>query len=220
MTALHLRAIYGKTCFSRRGFRSGAVLTGRKLAGGSSVKFIKSLTAEAWLTGGLALLGIFGLVFLSQLVAAPKALFGRSLTAIPPSLFPALVLGTMAILAGLLLYSLRGSLLSKHSKTFAEGALQRVVMLFAVMFFYALTMAPLGFFISSALSMVAVAWIAGNRSILQICAVSVVCPILLYLVSTRGLAVSLPELSSIEFLYARVFNAFSGAVSGAEGLSQ
>ena len=184
------------------------------------VKFIKYITAEAWLAGGLALFGIFGFVFMSQLVAEPKVLFGRSLTAIPPSLFPALVLGTMAILAGLLLYSLRVSLLAEHSKTFEDGALHQVVMLFAVMFFYALTMAPLGFFISSALSMAAVAWIAGNRSIFQICAVSIVCPIGLYLVSTRGLAVSLPELSSIEFLYARVFEASSGVLVDSAGSSQ
>ena len=171
---------------------------------------LKHITAEAWLAGGLTLLGVLGLLFMSKLVAEPKVLFGRSLTAIPPSLFPSLVLGFMAILAVALLYSLRTSIFSSESKTFAEGALGRVVLLFAVMFVYALTMVPLGFFISSALSLAAVAWIAGNRSILQICVVSIVSPIGLYLVSTRGLAVSLPELSSIEFLYARVFDLFAG----------
>lgn len=158
------------------------------------------------MTGLLAFVGIGGVLFLGQLVAAPKVLFGRSLTAIPPSLFPMLVLGAMAILSVALLYTLRGSLLTEESKSFEAGALGRVVALFAVMFFYALTMAPLGFFISTSLSLVAVAWIAGNRSILQICAVSVISPIGLYIISTRGLAVSLPELSWIEFLYARVLN--------------
>ena len=65
--------------------------------------------------------------------------------------------------------------------------------------------------------MAAISWIAGNRSILQICAVSIICPIGLYLVSTRGLAVSLPELSSIEFFYARLLDGFSGT---SEGVSQ
>ena len=197
-------------------------------AGYGSVKSIKDITAEAWLTGGLAVLGIFGFAFMSKLVAAPKVLFGRALSAIPPSLFPALVLGALAVLACLLLYSLRRSLMSKKSTVFEGGALRRAIMLFAVMLFYALTMAPLGFFISSALSMVAVSWIAGNRSILQICAVSVICPVGLYLVSTRGLAVSLPELSSIEFFYARLLD-FSSEVAveveavapaGSEGASQ
>ncbi len=181
------------------------------------MKIIKHITAEAWLTGGLALVGILGIVFMSQLVAPPKVLFGRSLTAIPPSLFPALVLGAMAVLACLLLYVLRGSLLAPQSKTFEEGTLRRVVMLFAVMFFYALTMAPLGFFISSALSMAAVGWIAGNRSILQICAVSTICPVALYLVATRGLAVSLPELSSIEFFFAWIFDQSNAVFADPEG---
>lgn len=184
---------------------------GGRIAGGSVLKLIRLITAEAWLTVMLAAIGILGFVFVSHLVAEPKLLFGRSLTAIPPTLFPALVLATMAVLACMLLYSLRGSLLSEESKTFEKGALGRVVALFGVMLFYALTMAPFGFFISSALSMAAVAWLAGNRSILQIVVVSVICPIGLYIVSTRGLAVSLPELSSIEFLYARVFDVFASA---------
>jgi len=192
-----------------RGSSLGA--EGEQIADIPDVKRIKLITAEAWLAGGLALLGILGLVFLSQLVAEPKVLFGRSLTAIPPTLFPSLVLGAMAVLAVALIHSLRGTLFAEHSKTFEDGTLPRVVMLFAVMLFYALTMAPFGFFISSALSMAAIAWIAGNRSILQIIAVSVICPICLYLVSTRGLAVSLPELSSIEFFYARFFDLFERA---------
>lgn len=184
------------------------------------MKHIKFITAEAWLTGALALLGVFGLVFMSYLVAPPKVLFGRSLTAIAPSLFPTLVLAALAILSGLLLFSLRGTMLALHSKTFEDGALGRVVMLFAVMLFYALTMAPIGFFISSVLSMIAVAWIAGNRSIPQIIVVSVLSPIALYLVSTRGLAVSLPELSVIEFFYAAVFDPAAELFGAAEGPAQ
>ena len=108
--------------------------------------------------------------------------------------------------------------MSKVSKTFEDGAVGRVVMLFAVMLFYALSMSPLGFFLSSALSMVAVAWLAGNRSIVQIVAVSIISPVALYLVATRGLAVSLPELSAIEFFYARIFDMFQSAPS--TGVSQ
>ena len=170
------------------------------------VRRIKFITAEAWLAGGLALLGILGVVFISQLVAAPKILFGRSLTAIPPSLFPSLVLGAMAVLASVLVYTLRGTIFTEHSKTFENGALPRVVMLFAVMFWYALTMAPLGFFISSALTLTVVGWLAGNRSIVPNLAVAIVSPVVLYLITTRGLAVSLPELSSVEFFYARILD--------------
>lgn len=184
------------------------------------MKKIKQLTAEGWLSIGFALLGLLGLVFMSSLVAEPKVLFGRSLTAIPPSLFPTLVLVALAVLACLLVYSLRGSLLSEVSKTFEDGALGRVVMLFAVMLFYALAMAPIGFFLSSAVSLAAVAWLAGNRSLIQIIAVSLISPIALYLIATRGLAVSLPELSTIEFFYAGVIDALSSSAGETQGQTE
>ena len=170
------------------------------------MKLIRHITAEAWLTGILALVGILGVAFMPFLVAEPKVLFGRSLTAIPPTLFPFLVLGSMAVLAIWLFYSIRSTLVASVARTFEPEAFRRVVMLFAVMFAYALAMVPLGFFISSALAMAAVSWIAGNRIIWQIILVSVICPIGLYVISTRGLAVSLPELSTIEFFYARILD--------------
>lgn len=193
---------------------------GGSVAGVSRVNYIKSITAEAWLTIGLAILGVLGLAFMSQLVAPPKVLFGRSLTAIPPSLFPSLVLGALAVLASLLLYSKRDVVFARPSKSFDDGGLWRVVVLFVVMFFYAFTLAPLGFFISSALSMAAVAWLAGNRSVPQIIAVSLISPIALYLVATRGLAVSLPELDAIELVYAQVFDGAANIAVGAEEASQ
>lgn len=185
-------------------------------AGDNDVKIIRELTAEAWLTGALALLGVLGIVFMPQLVAEPKVLFGRSLTAIEPSLFPLLVLGALTVLASVLLITLRRSLRATESRTFEPGALRRVVMLFGVMLFYALTMGPLGFFLSSALSLAAVAWLAGNRSLPQIGAVSILSPILLYIVATRGLAVSLPELGGIEFLYARAVDLLPTAREAAQ----
>lgn len=175
------------------------------------MNFLRKISAEAWLTGMMTLVGLIGVVFMGQLVAPPKVLFGRSLTAIEPSLFPYLVLVSMTVLGGLLLYTLRRSLFDTEDRAFEEGALLRVVLLFVVMVFYALTMGLIGFLFSSFLSMMAVAWLAGNRSIPQIVLVSFLSPILLYLVATRGLAVALPELDSIEFLYARVFNMFDTA---------
>ncbi|MEM6634640.1 MAG: tripartite tricarboxylate transporter TctB family protein [Pseudomonadota bacterium] len=174
--------------------------------GHRTVKVLGKITAETWLTALFLALGALGTIFMGQLVAEPKVLFGRSLTAIPPSLFPSLVLGALAALAALRMYQIRSAFFSTLPEVAGPSALGRVVMLFAVMFFYAFTMNSLGFLISSALSMAAVSWIAGNRSVVQICLVSLFSPIALYLISTRGLAVALPELSAIEFFYARVFD--------------
>lgn len=175
------------------------------------MKFVRRISAEAWLTGAMTLIGLVGVVFMGQLVAPPKVLFGRSLTAIEPSLFPYLVLISMTVLGGMLLYSLRDSLFDSERRSFDDGALLRVFLLFGVMVFYALAMGRIGFLFSSILSLIAVSWLAGNRSIPQILLVSILSPIILYLIATRGLAVALPEIDTIEFIYARIFNMFDAA---------
>lgn len=166
---------------------------------------LSRISAEAWLTGALLLLAVLCLAFMSFLVAEPKLLFGRSLNAIKPTLFPTIVLAALALLSAGFLFARRKSLL--HIAT--SGEEHDVVLalkFFAVLIFYALTMAPFGFLISSALSLSAVSLLAGNRSLWQILAISLVSPVALYLVATRALAVSLPELSFIEFAYAWLFN--------------
>ena len=159
---------------------------------------------------------------MSSLVAAPKTLFGRSLSAIPPSLFPKLVLGSAAILAFLLLYTRRKELMTSFKQSIDPVSLKRALMLFAVMIFYALAMKPMGFFLSSAISLAIVSLIAGNRVIWQVCLVSLICPVALYLLATRGLAVALPELSSIEFFYASILDGSASPVEavGAEPITE
>ncbi len=152
----------------------------------------------------LFVLACVSLLTLNYLVAPPKVLFGRSLTAIPPWLFPAIVISMLAILCAIWL-----AILARHkNETASEPGLSegvfRAVALFAIMTFYALAMSPLGFLISTVISLSAISWLVGNRSILQIAVLSIVSPIALYLVATRLLAVSLPELSPIEFAYSRI----------------
>lgn len=76
---------------------------------------------------------------------------------------------------------------------------------FAILGGYALTMEPFGFFTASAISIAMVSWLVGNRSALQISALSVAAPVLLYKIATRLLAVSLPEIDFIERAYASIF---------------
>lgn len=164
------------------------------------------LSAEGWLAGALLVIAVLSLALMELLVAKPKLLFGRSLNAIEPSLFPSIVLAMLAILCGGYLLVRRRSLLLAPSAGKEAGSVVLALKFFAVLIFYALTMAPLGFFISTALSLGAISLLVGNRSVVQILAVSLISPVALYLVATRGLAVSLPELSPIEFAYAWLFN--------------
>jgi putative tricarboxylic transport membrane protein len=69
---------------------------------------------------------------------------------------------------------------------------------------YALTMQPVGFLISSVTAVVLLSLHMGNRSVVQIALLALLGPVLLYLASTRLLAVSLPELNLIELGYARL----------------
>ncbi|GAB5375652.1 MAG: hypothetical protein AcusKO_21140 [Acuticoccus sp.] len=174
--------------------------------GGAVRAVLSRLSAEAWLTGALLLLSLLCLVLMNVLVAQPKLLFGRSMSAIAPSLFPQLVLAMVAILSTGYLVARRGALLVRPAGGQEPGDLVLATKFFAVLIFYALTMAPFGFFISSALSLAALSVLAGNRSPMQVLLVSIISPVALYLVATRALAVSLPELSPIEFAYAWVFN--------------
>jgi len=160
----------------------------------------------------LLAMSILALVFMGQLVAAPKVLMGRSLTAIEPSLFPKLMIASLAVLSALVLLM---SFIEK--KTTAEitaeasaeegptdwNGIRRAVLLFAFMLFFALTMKPFGFLISASISMLAISVLVGNRSVLQISLLVTLAPAMLYLAATRILAVSLPELNFIELFYAQ-----------------
>lgn len=148
-------------------------------------------------------LGALGYLFIGSLVAEPKVLFGRSLTAITPSMFPSIVLALLFIVCAVqLLLNFRN-----QSTSDAEGGLtgwRRGAVFFGIMTIYALLMVPLGFITSSAIAIAVLSWFIGNRSIVQITLLSVLSPFLLYLGATRLLAVSLPELNVIEIAISRL----------------
>lgn len=154
----------------------------------------------------LFVVSVLALVFLGWLVEPPKLLFGRALTAIAPSLFPMIVLGALAVLCAMSLFvmSRDGDETAGSRETLSQREFRRGVAFFAIMIGYALTMVPLGFLISSAIAVTALSLLMGSRSVLQILCVAGIGPALLYLASTRLLAVSLPELNTIEIVYSRL----------------
>ena len=173
------------------------------------------LTPERAVLLTLLVISILAVIFMDSIVAPPKVLLGRMLTAISPGLFPTIIISALAVLSAL---ALLFTFISDKDSSSAErdtspidwNAMKRAALLFACMLFYAITMVPFGFLISSFLTLLMISVLAGNRSVLQIGVLSVASPIILYLIATRILAVSLPELNYIELLYAHAIN-FLGA---------
>jgi len=174
----------------------------------------------AIVTGVCAALAIY---FMSALVASPKLLFGRSLSAIAPSLFPYVTLIVIGVLsAGLVLISLFGLYSNRRAQAFAgTGADEqpnaaydwpKVAGFFVVLTAYGLLLKPLGFLISSFIVIFTVSVILGNRNWLQIVLLAFFAPVCLYLLATRAMLVSLPELNAIELFYSQIINWVKGMI--------
>ncbi|MEP5155377.1 tripartite tricarboxylate transporter TctB family protein [Planktotalea sp.] len=143
-----------------------------------------------------------GFVFMGALVAKPKVLFGQSLTAITPSIFPSIILGLLALLClAHLIIAKRNFVPSNEQGIIGIG---RGAVFFSIMTVYGLVLVPLGFIISSSITIAVLSWYTGNRSKLQIALIAILAPIFLYLSATRLLAVYLPELDVIELAISRL----------------
>lgn len=154
----------------------------------------------------LLVAGLFA-IFIDRLVAPPKMLLGRSLTAIEPSLFPLI---TIVMMIGLctvyVVLTLREDETgpSAASVTGDRANWFRIGAFFAILLLYALIFHDVGFLVSTFIAMSLLSLLVGSRNILQILALSTLCPLALYILSTRVLKVSLPELSPIEFAIAAI----------------
>ncbi len=161
---------------------------------------------------------VAAIIALPTLVAKPKMLFGRSLSAMEPSLFPHITLILIVVMSCLLLpFAIRGIL--RTAKTVDNNAIVlplkekpafKVTIFFVVLVAYGLLLKPAGFLISSFLVICTLSLLLGNRNWIQITLFAVLCPIALYLIATRGMLVSLPELNQIELFYANIINRFRG----------
>ena len=162
------------------------------------------------------------------LVASPKLLFGRSLSAISPSLFPYVTLSLIAFLsAALCIVSftnirLKQTRHSHESETIDESSVSneneennstKKTSFFLLLLGYGLLLKPIGFFISSSIVITLASLLLGNRHWIQITLLAVIAPVCLYLIATRGMLVSLPELNTIELFYSRLIEWIRGAVS-------
>lgn len=164
------------------------------------------------------LTALAAIVALPAMVAKPKLLFGRSLSAMEPTLFPYIVLSLILffsiLTAAFAFIALRRETQLKkpvsEQSTLQEIPVFRVVVFFIVLVAYGLLLKPAGFLISSFLAITVISLLLGNRNWLQIALFAFVSPVCLFLLATRGLLVSLPELNPIELFYAGVINWIGG----------
>ena len=134
-----------------------------------------------------------------------------------PTLFPSIIL--TLILALSILAAIFAVIAYKRADSTAVGdaasepvsdkPFVRVAVFFTTLVCYGLLLEPAGFLMSSFLVITVISLLLGNRNWIQIALFAVVSPVCLYLLATRVLLVSLPELDTIELFYAGLFNRFS-----------
>jgi len=173
--------------------------------------------------GVAGLTALAAILAMPSLVASPKLLFGRSLSAITPSLFPYITLTLIVLLsAGLILVSLVSSEEKKRQDNNASASMDEVAdeltenewvkkgAFFVLLVAYGLLLKPFGFFISSCMAITASSILLGNRHWIQIALLAILAPACLYLIATRGMLVSLPELNQIELFYSHLIEWMRG----------
>lgn len=153
---------------------------------------------------GLLIASTLSLACLSVMISTPKALFGGSLSAISPSLFPSIVL---VLLAAMCIGTLALNRMAPPGSRRRRVEPQRMAARHRAVRDHDALCADHG---QLRLPDLLCHRHRSDRAAdgrarpLQIACVALVAPVLLYLGATRLLAVSLPELSVIEFAYARL----------------
>ena len=147
--------------------------------------------------------GVAGLVFTAAAiflffitpyqVEKPVVVFGQSLNALDPTLFPRIVAVGMFGL-GIWLFFKSFALNERNGfRDLDREACINVAVSVAAFTLYALLMEPLGFILSSILLVGGLSLFYGIRNPVLIAAVSIVVPVAIYFVFTRALQVFLPE---------------------------
>lgn len=164
--------------------------------------------AELYVTSGMAVMSVLALVFLNDLIAKQKMVFGQP--SIEPDLFPALTISCLLLLiSGLMvkiIFFAETEVVDDQDDEEAEDqSYYRIGSYFAAMLAYGIVLDDLGFVISSCILVAFISFLLGSRSFVQTVALAVIAPVALYVVSTRGLKVHLPELDVIERAIQTVF---------------
>jgi len=94
-----------------------------------------------------------------------------------------------------------------------SGGWLNISAFFILLVAYGFLLKPIGFLISSFMVICATSLLLGNRNWLQILLLAFLAPVCLYLIATRAMLVSLPEINQIELWYSSAFNWVAGHLS-------
>lgn len=139
-------------------------------------------------------LGAFILLVIPSQIDKPLVIFGQSLNALDPTLFPSLV--AVAFL-GLGVWGFFESFSMNETNGLTgldREACLNVGVTIAALFAYALLMVPLGFIPSSAFLVGGLSYFYGIRNVPLILVICVGVPTSIYFIFTKGLKVFLPEI--------------------------
>lgn len=135
---------------------------------------------------------IFLYVIIPYEVAEPPTLFGQSGSALDPKLFPTII-AVLFFLIGLWYIFESFGLREKNDFKALKGSnIKNILISILILFFYALTLEPIGFIISSFIVTIILTLYYGSRNIFGVIGVTVVVPIGIYYIFTRWLQVYLP----------------------------
>jgi putative tricarboxylic transport membrane protein len=155
---------------------------------------VKSLNFNTFAALGFIAFALFLFAVIPFQIEKPLIIMGQSANALDPALFPRLVAAGLLILG---LWYLRQSFSLSEENLFRKlnrEGLVNVAITLAVFLLYALLMEPLGFIVSSTLMVGGLSVFYGVRNAALVLAVSLIVPVTIYFVFTRGLKVFLPEL--------------------------
>jgi hypothetical protein len=157
----------------------------------------KSFNFNTVIAIGFVVLAVLLFLAIPTQIETPLVIFGQSLNALDPKLFPSivaagfLILGCVYVVTSLSMNDENG--LAKLNRE----ALVNVSVSVAAFAAYAALMEPIGFVPSSALLIGGLSVFYGLRNILLTLTISLGVPTLMYFVFTRALKVFLPEIPDL-----------------------
>lgn len=125
-------------------------------------------------------------------VEEPPMLFGRSTSALDPKLFPTIIAVLFFFIGVWYIFESFGLREKNDFKLLTLSNVKNIAISIAVLFFYALTLEPIGFIISSFIVTMCLTLYFGSRSIIGILLVTIVIPVGVFYIFTRWLQVYLP----------------------------